>query len=68
MIERFVEQLRARLAKGAEEYGDTSFCRPPMDLLRELQEEALDLAGWGFVLYVRIEAMKAKARELDDGC
>ena len=31
--------------------------------LGELQEEALDLAGWGFVLWHRIQAMRATLRD-----
>ncbi len=45
------EQVRA-------EYRDCSFIRPPGELLAERQEEALDLAGWGFVMWSRIEVLR----------
>jgi len=55
----FARQVRARLRAGRATYGDRSFSREPDALLVELQQEALDLAGWGFVLFARIE----RARE-----
>jgi hypothetical protein len=55
----FAAEVRARLEQGRADYGDRSFSADPDELLRELQQEALDLAGWGFVLYRRIEAMRA---------
>jgi hypothetical protein len=53
----FAEAVRARLMKGAVVYEDRSFSKDPADLLEELRQEALDLAGWGFVLYCRLQAM-----------
>jgi hypothetical protein len=56
----FVREVRARLEAGRAEYGERSFSRPPDELLAELQQEALDLAGWGFVLWARIDAARNK--------
>ena len=56
----FMMALDDRIEQGALAYGDKSFERPPVELLEELQLEALDLAGWGYVLWERIERMKAK--------
>ena len=44
-FELFVQQLRARLAQGAREYGDSSFDRPTAELLDEIEEELVDVAG-----------------------
>ena len=55
----FAESVRRRLEAGRAAYGDRSFARPPAELVAELQQEALDLAGWGFVLWQRLEAMRA---------
>jgi hypothetical protein len=57
-FDAFVLDVRARLEAGAKQYGDASFSRPPIELISELQQEALDLAGWGFVLWCRLEAMR----------
>lgn len=54
----FAESVRQRLEAGRAAYGDKSFARPPAELVAELQQEALDLAGWGFVLWCRLEAMR----------
>lgn len=54
----FAAEVRARLEQGRADYGDRSFSADPDELLRELQQEALDLAGWGYVLFRRIEAMR----------
>ena len=53
----FSATVRSRLDAGRAEYGDRSFSASPAALLRELQQEALDLAGWGFVLHERIAKM-----------
>ncbi|MEI9940362.1 MAG: hypothetical protein WDO69_24360 [Pseudomonadota bacterium] len=58
-FEGFVREVRKRLDAGRAAYGDKSFARPPAELVAELQQEALDLAGWGFVLWCRLEAMRA---------
>ncbi len=56
-VPEYFEAVRARLMKGAVVYEDRSFSKDPADLLEELRQEALDLAGWGFVLYCRLQAM-----------
>lgn len=61
----FCRRLAARLEMGAHDYGDRSFQRPPGELLAELQLEALDLAGWGFILWERIERMRERLAEGD---
>lgn len=58
----FASEVRARLEAGRAEYGDKSFHRDPDELLRELQQEALDLAGWGFILFARLEAARGALR------
>jgi len=55
----FVERLRARLMKGMVAYENKSFSKSPDALLEELKQEALDLAGWGFILWCRLEKMRA---------
>ncbi|MEI9940513.1 MAG: hypothetical protein WDO69_25135 [Pseudomonadota bacterium] len=57
-FDSFVGEVRARLEAGRAAYGDRSFTRPPAELLGELQQEALDLAGWGFVLWCRLESLR----------
>ena len=66
----FAREVRARLDAGRVAYGDASFSRDPAELVGELQQEALDLAGWGFVLWCRLERVRAalaKAQQLPRG-
>lgn len=62
--ELFVAALNRRLDAGALTYGERSFSRSPGALLGELEQEALDLAGWGFVLWQRIQRARAAAARL----
>lgn len=55
--DEFVERLRARLDAGRREYGAVSFERPPDELRGEIEEELLDVAGWAFVLWVRVRSL-----------
>jgi hypothetical protein len=54
----FASCVAKRLEAGRREYGDRSFSRDPLALVAELQEEALDLAGWGFILWCRLQRMR----------
>jgi hypothetical protein len=54
----FERRMKARLDAGHHEYGDRSFAQPTTTLARELEEEALDIVGWGFILWVRIRQLE----------
>jgi hypothetical protein len=54
----FVEMVEARLERGARDYGDASFTRPPIEIVGEVEQELLDVMGWGFVLWTRVSALK----------
>jgi hypothetical protein len=53
----FEARLRDKLQKGYEEHTDASFARMPEELVEELREECIDIAGWAMVLDTRIGAM-----------
>lgn len=61
----FASRVEGRLAVGAEEYGNSAERRPPTELADELAEEALDIAGWGFLLYRRIQRLRRRVAELE---
>ncbi|HKY37209.1 MAG TPA: hypothetical protein VJN18_14800 [Polyangiaceae bacterium] len=61
----FAERVRRRLDAGREAYGDTSFSKDPAELIAELQQECLDLAGWGFVLFERLEKARRALETLE---
>ena len=54
-----------RLTVGASVYGDTSFEAAPSMLAHEIEQEALDIMGWGFILAVRLRALRAQLERLE---
>jgi hypothetical protein len=56
----FVSVVRSRLEVGTQAYGDASFEAPLGTLAGEIEEELLDVVGWGFILWCRMRALKAK--------
>ena len=60
---KFSTGILDRLSKGREEYGDKSFSKPPLDLLREIDEELQDVCGWAFILHMRIESIREELIE-----
>lgn len=53
----FAATVTARMLVGREEYGDGSFLRPPAELVGELREEALDVVGWAYILWVQTHGL-----------
>ncbi len=67
-IERYMTfeaQLRIRLRDGFETYGDVSFKTPLMASLSELEKEALDLTGWGYILWCKLQDIKEKVTDFE---
>ncbi len=56
--EVYFAELRSRLKVGAECYGEKSFDKTNGRLLQEIQEEILDIAGWSYILWAKIERLK----------
>lgn len=54
----FAEIIRKRLELGQQAYGDRSFSRDPAELVAEVQQELLDVCGWAYVLWIRLEAVR----------
>ena len=61
----FCEEVLARLAMGAREYGDASFAQPAEVLVTEIQQELFDVCGWGFILSCRVNALSEKLARLE---
>ena len=51
----FIRTLGNRLEQGHVEYGDESFERPHDQLTSEIEEELLDIIGWAFIRWVKIQ-------------
>jgi len=54
----YTTDVERRLRSGQHEYGDKNFSADPRQLLRELQQELLDVSGWGFILWRRLERVR----------
>lgn len=61
----FLGAARARLDLGRIQYGNQSFQLPPGSLAAEMEEEALDIACWGFILWRRIRRLRELSRALE---
>jgi hypothetical protein len=64
-LARFVERLRVRLEAGARTYGDTSFQRPAVELVDEIQQELEDVAGWSLLLWIRLERLRGRVERVE---
>ena len=53
-------RVGARLAAGAKAYGNTSLRVSPLSLAGEVEEELLDVAGWGFLLWLRLRHLRRR--------
>jgi hypothetical protein len=50
---------------GAKAYGDKSIGAPSERLLTEIEEELLDVVGWGFILYGKIQGLRERFAEIE---
>lgn len=61
----FLQRLEIKVERGAQEYGDASFNLPADRISEELEQELLDIAGWGFILWVRMQRLKDRLRGIE---
>ena len=59
-FDKFTARVRERLVNGKRAYGDSSFERPLESLIEEIRQEALDVAGWGFIVFRRLDELDEK--------
>ena len=57
-FEEYITQLRAKVEEGAKEHGDKSYDLQASKVVVELQKECLDIAGWGYFLWRRLEKVR----------
>lgn len=62
---RYTDEVLARLKKGAAEYGDRSFGKSLLGLIREMKQEAADVSGWGFIVWYKLDSMERKLSGLE---
>ncbi|MCC6994800.1 MAG: hypothetical protein IT370_09345 [Deltaproteobacteria bacterium] len=54
----FARAVSARLEAGRASYGDKSFSRHPAVLCGEIEQELLDVMGWGYILWRRMRELR----------
>jgi hypothetical protein len=64
-FDAFLAEVRARLDRGRQDFGDRSLERPCAELVDEIREELCDVAGWAAVMWARLERLRAAAERLD---
>ena len=63
--DEYIAKLRERLKQGHVEHGISSFNKETSGLIEEIQEELLDVSGWGFMLFVRLKRLEAHILKLE---
>jgi hypothetical protein len=63
--DRFASKVIARLESGQEEYGDVSLTLPTERLVDEIQQELEDVAGWGLILWTRLQRCRKATARID---
>ncbi len=58
--------MQHRLDRGHVEYGDDSFELSSYRLADEIEEELLDIIGWAFIFWTKLQELKEKALKLDE--
>jgi hypothetical protein len=60
--EAFCRGVGERLVRGANAYGNASLRATPRALAGEIEQELLDVMGWGFLLWLRLRNLEGKRR------
>lgn len=54
----FAEEVRAKLVRGQTLFEDRNFSKTPVELLDEVQAELVDVMGWSYLLWSRLNAAR----------
>ncbi len=63
--ERFAAKVHARLVEGERVFDNKGLDKSNLTLIDEIQQELEDIAGWGVLLWIRLERIKALAKQVD---
>jgi len=66
VFQEFIDGINMRMQAGFEEYGDTSFDRPMIELVREIKEELFDICGWSVILFEKLKRLEEKIGEVKE--
>lgn len=62
----YFAEVRSKMERGKRDYGDRSLTRPLKELAQELRAEAVDLAGWGAIVWKRSVELEAAIDALEE--
>lgn len=62
---KFFEKVRRRLEAGAREYGDSSFNGSTINTIEEIEEELLDVVGWGYILWTKLNRLRGAIVDIE---
>ena len=62
---KFTETLTKRLEAGEREYGDASFDSSAISNIDEIEEELLDVCGWAYIMWTKLQTMRPKLEALE---
>jgi hypothetical protein len=62
----YASRVLLRLEEGARTYGDKSFEHSSSRLVDEIEQELLDVLGWGYVLWTRMRTLRAQLERIED--
>jgi len=63
--EYFFNAVREKMVRGQEEHGDVSLDRDASDLVEEMMEECVDIAGWGAICWMRLAELLSDIKEAE---
>jgi hypothetical protein len=62
----YASRVLLRLEEGARTYGDKSFEHSSSRLVNEIEQELLDVLGWGYVLWTRMRKLRGELVSLEE--
>lgn len=66
-ITEFVALLLERLRAGEKQYGNSSFKRPLVEVIGEVEQELLDVSGWSLIAWTRLRRLRERIARIEQG-
>ena len=64
----FIKDLDKKMTIGHDEHGDGVFTKHPDEIIAEMKMEAIDLSGWGLVVWVILNELIQKSPSTQMDC
>jgi hypothetical protein len=65
-FKEYVEKVKERLAYGEDKYGDRIEKIPSQTVIDEIEAEFLDIVGWGFEIWRRMQVFRVKLEKWEN--